>query len=313
VSLRKFLTASRKRINQRGITSGVRSSAYNLYYGLWANSTVLYNPGETFWNRDWDVLLVLDAFRADLMRELADEVGYIVSVGSVWSNASTSGEWMQRNFNEEYENEMSQTAFICGNPHTEIHIENPEAFAVFDETWKYTWDDEIGTIRPEPLNDRAIRTWREENPERMIVHYMQPHFPSIPNPDLGSEIDPTSNMTGEVIWESVWDSLRDGNVTKAEVWAAYRENAQYILSEIELLLNNIDAQKVVLTADHGNSFGTYGIYGHPYGAPIRELREVPWCETSATDSGEYQSSESYKQSASVSTDVEQRLSDLGYT
>ena len=313
MSLRKFLTASRKRIEQRGFIPGVRGSAYKLYYGLWAKSTVLHNPGETFWNREWDVLLVLDAFRADLMRELADEVEYIDCVGSVWSNASTSGEWMQRNFNERYATEMSETAFVCGNPHTGVHIENPEEFAVFDEIWKYAWDDETGTIKPESLNDRAIKTWRKKSPDRMIVHYMQPHFPSVPNPELGSEIDPASNVTGEVLWESVWDSLRDGEVTKAEVWAAYRENARYILSEIELLLNNIDASKVILTADHGNSFGTYGIYGHPYGAPIRALREVPWCETTATDSGEYQPSVSPERSDLVNSEVEQRLSDLGYT
>ena len=313
MNLRKFLDASRKRVEQKGITSGVRSSAYSLYYGLWANSTTLYNPGETFWKQDWDVLLVLDAFRADLMRELADEVEYINDVESIWSNASTSGEWMERNFNERYATEMSETAFICGNPHTEMQIENPEEFAIFDEAWKYAWDDDLGTIRPEPLNDRAIRTWREESPDQMIVHYMQPHFPSVPSPELGSEIDPVLNTTGEVLWDSVWDSLRDGDVTEAEVWAAYCENARYILSKIELLLNNIDAPRVVLTADHGNSFGTYGIYGHPYGAPIKALREVPWCEVSATDSGEYQPPESSERIESVNSDVEQRLSDLGYT
>lgn len=50
---------------------------------------------------------------------------------------------------------------------------------------------------------------------------------------------------------------------------------------MEDLLESIDADKVVITADHGEAFGEYNIHRHPLGIPIPELRRVPWVETSA--------------------------------
>lgn len=95
----------------------MRKSLYQLYYGVWANSIVAYDPGRPVWEREWDVLVVVDGFRADLMIDLADELEYIVRVDSVHSNVSTSSECIEKNFREEYASVMEHKAYVSGNPH----------------------------------------------------------------------------------------------------------------------------------------------------------------------------------------------------
>lgn len=311
MDLAQFLSTSRKRIKQNGYR-GVKESFHRLYYGIWANSTTIYDPGQVVWDREWDILVVLDACRTDLMEEVSPDYSFLSNEGTAISNASSSGEWLRKNFDKSYRDEMSTTALVSGNPHTETDLPDRSAFHTLDEVWKYAWEDDSGTILPHSLIDRAIDIWRNETLERMIIHYMQPHFPSIPHPEFGSEINPGENVQGDVLWESVWDSLREGDVSKAEVWNAYRANLHYILSEMDLLLENVDAEKVVFTADHGNAFGEYGIYGHPNGAPIKPLRNVPWYETSATDSGTYTPELSPERDPISEENLQNRLADLGY-
>lgn len=47
-----------------------------------------------------------------------------------------------------------------------------------------------------------------------------------------------------------------------------------MLEEVELLLNNIEAEFVAFTADHENAVWEMGIYGHS-NVPIDALRVVP--------------------------------------
>ncbi|ELY81155.1 hypothetical protein C487_03918 [Natrinema pallidum DSM 3751] len=136
---------------------------------------------------------------------------------------------------------------------------------------------------------------------------MQPHFPSIPDP-IGSGID--IETFGE--WESVWDDLESGEIATERVWKSYRKNLEYVLEDVELLLENVNAENTVISADHGNAFGELGFYGHPPHNPLPCLRRVPWVETYASDENSYEPNKE-RQTVDVSeSDVESRLEDLGY-
>lgn len=52
---------------------------------------------------------------------------------------------------------------------------------------------------------------------------------------------------------------------------------------IALPVENFDAEKVVITADHGELFGECGGYGHPAGFPHPNPRKVHWVTTGAED------------------------------
>jgi hypothetical protein len=56
---------------------------------------------------------------------------------------------------------------------------------------------------------------------------------------------------------------------------------------VALLLENVDAERVVITADHGEGFGEYGVYEHPVGCPAPTIKRVPWATTTAADTGSY--------------------------
>lgn len=127
---------------------------------------------------------------------------------------------------------------------------------------------------------------------------MQPHAPFIPN-----ALQVSGNQ------ESVWMAFRVGEFTREEIWNAYLDNLRYVLNDVSLLLENLDAKKVIITSDHGNALGEYGLYGHPKGYPLGYLRKIPWIETAATDQRTY---EPEFAADSDTDDVSQRLHDLGY-
>jgi len=68
---------------------------------------------------------------------------------------------------------------VTGNTWTDRYLD-ATAFAALDEVWKYAWDDDLGTVPAAAVTDRAVALARERDPERLVVHYMQPHHPFVP-------------------------------------------------------------------------------------------------------------------------------------
>lgn len=261
--------------------------------------------GIPIYEREWEVLVILDACRADLMDEVADEYPFLEKYRTHDSLGSNSGQWMARNFTDEYAEEMRETAVVTGNPHSDTYLDE-EDFAMLDEVWRYAWEDKDELFKPHFITDRAISIKRHFQPERMIVHYMQPHHPFIPHFD-GFETDLHET------WLNEWRDIRVGHISKEEKWRQYRDNLLYVLDYVELLLDSIDADPVVVSSDHGEAVGEWGIYGH-YGIPLRVLRQVPWIETVAEDTGEYDP-EFVPETTDVTGSkraVEDQLEKLGY-
>jgi hypothetical protein len=67
---------------------------------------------------------------------------------------------------------------------------------------------------------------------------------------------------------------------------------------------------MVISADHGNAFGEWGIYGHPGKTPLPCLTDVPWTELSTTDSETYEPNCYDKKKQKF--DLESHLRMLGY-
>lgn len=265
---------------------------------------------DPIFEEEWDLLVVLDACRLDLFEAVIsdDEAEYAAfsDVQSRTSVASTTTEWFQSAVQPADPQALSNTAFVCGNPYTDEFLD-PDSFAVLDEVWRYAWDDDRGTIPPDPVTDRAIQLARETDHDRYIVHYMQPHFPSLADDtDDGVALDRFGDVS-----MSVWDDLRFGFRTEASVRESYRDNLRRVLDSVALLLDNVDADRALVTSDHGNAIGEGGIYGHAAGIDHPALREVPVVVTSATDTGSYEPS--LERAAGEEPAVEKRLEALGYS
>jgi hypothetical protein len=267
--------------------------------------------GTNVFEREWDVLVVLDACRPDLLRSVAPDVDFLGDVETVRSVGSSSSEWLENTFRDRPE--TGATVMVTGNTWTDRYLD-AHAFAAVDEVWKYAWDDDHGTVPPEAVTDRAIALARERDPERLVVHYMQPHHPFVPDPLAGD--DGMARTGSHSSGSNPWVLLRRGEVTTDRVREAYEANLRYVLPEVEALLSNVDG-RVAITADHGNLLGEWGLYGHPMHTPVPTLLSVPWAETTGVDRGTRQPSREPPEPLPVSrvygaeTDRE-RLDALGY-
>lgn len=266
--------------------------------------------GEPVWEREWDVLVILDACRYDVFAEQYGSAGWLDGVEPMTSVGSASPEWMDKTFTEEYREEMESTAYITGNPYSEDHI--PESnIGLVDEVWRHVWDEELGTIPPEPLTNQAVKHYRKGEYDRVIVHYMQPHWPYVTDPIMYG-FDP-EHITDEGSTNNPFDRQNRGELSREEHIERYAANLEYIVDHVrEELLTAIDADKVALTADHATLFGDYGLYKHPTNVPLPVLRRVPWATTSATDTGEYDLEDISKEEKQQDVDREEQLKDLGY-
>ncbi|KAA9409949.1 hypothetical protein EGO51_09080 [Haloarcula hispanica] len=283
---------------------GVKQSLWPVYRKIIEQVRRVQPAGDNIYDYDWDLLIVVDACRLDLMQEVATDYDYIPEVNTVWSVDSTTALWMQRTFKKR---DTSDTTYICSNPFSADYLAKDD-FNDLREVWKKAWNTP-GTVPPRAITDATIDSMRNKESSRTIAHYLQPHCPFIPKPDL-SEGKRKSEF-GDQDHRDVWELYRDSVISFDELWEGYRQNLKLVLDDISLLLENVSAEKVVITSDHGNALGRWGIYGHPPRMPHKSLREVPWIETSAKENGDYSPEMTdYEQSQEV--DRDDQLAALGY-
>lgn len=230
--------------------------------------------GAMLLQREWKYLLVLDACRYDFFEKQQVIRGKLYNV---LSQGTSTPEWVQKNFNRE----CDQVVYISGNPYlSQLKLKEffgKVPFHHLEPVWKYGWDTELGTVPPQEIN-KACLSLKDQFPnKRFILHYMQPHYPFIKEGKLresGFGIDYVLGKARKA-GRSVWDLLREGKVKRKEVLKAYMENLNFCLEYVKQLLGDLSG-KIVITSDHGNLFGRYGLYQHPPYTYLSELREVPW-------------------------------------
>lgn len=260
--------------------------------------------------RDWDNLIVLDACRFDLFEEINTLNG---ELSKEISKGSNTGEFMVRNFTN---HTFPDTVYVSANPQFELR-NMPQHFYDSVALWERHWDEDLKTVHPAEVTDEALATEKRYPHKRLIVHYLQPHYPFIG--ETGRDIEHGSVTAGGIIRQdkeikSIWERLEDGEIDASVVWDAYRENLEIVLQHIGPLVRNLTG-KTVVTSDHGNAFGEWGIYGHPRGYYISSLVEIPWLVVPYTERKHIEdgdSTTSTEDGADTGVDVKQRLRHLGY-
>lgn len=273
-------------------------------------------PGTDVMDQDWDNLIILDGCRYDAFQDRNRLSG---TLGSRVSRGSSSKEFLDRNFADR---DLQDTVYVSANPF--VPRVGPDVFhavlTVLDE-----WDEELQTIMPAAVVERALDAYATYPDKRIIVHFMQPHQPYIG--EKGSEI--RRKMRGEVDvigWKGEpqegTKQIRAPNidgidVSRRDVRDAYEENLDIVLDHTRTLLEKIDG-KTAITSDHGELLGerilpgTKRHYGHPSDLWLPELRVVPWL---VTESGERRNvvAEGGGEFESVDQDaLDEKLRALGY-
>lgn len=234
---------------------------YHLYIRLVALPfKIKPHDGIAVMEQEWDNLLVLDACRYDTFQKLNTIPG---DLQNVKSRATSTPQWLKRNFTDTYDN----VVYVAGNPYVsdlanDGYFNAEDHFHHVEHVWDTGWDDDLHTVPPEAINEAARRMQEKYPDRRLILHYMQPHEPFIGDTNFLH------------IEERGWDRVK-------QVWfhpdlkQAYDDNLRLVLDAVDDLLPHLEG-KIVITADHGELFGTYGLIRHPKDVFLKTLYEVPW-------------------------------------
>lgn len=230
------------------------------------------------WDRDWDLLVILDACRPEWMDTVQSEYGFINEVDTIHSVGSHSSEWMTSTFDEKYSQKMENTLYVTGN-HYADGLEK-SSLAGFVTAHDYgNWAYDSASPPASVITDLAVQAARREDWSRCIVHYMQPHKPFMTSDGGRGEVRVKDWSLG---YEPYHRHFR-GDLSVQDLHEAFTDNLRYVLSEVDVLLDNVDAEKVVLSSDHGQALGEDGLWDHSVGVNHPCVRRVPWVETTATD------------------------------
>ena len=260
----------------------------------------------SIWDEDWDLLVILDACRPEWMVGVADDYDFINNVDTIHSVGSHSKEWITKTFDDKYSQTLSDTIYITGNHYADnIDESKLEAFETAHNYGGWAYDS--ASPPANVITDLAVQAARDNNWERCVVHYMQPHKPFFTKTESRGDFSVQEWSLGYQPYRNLFSE----NISREQLNNSFQSNLNYVLNEVELLLENVDAPDVVLTADHGQALGEDGLWDHTIGVKHPSMRRVPWVETTAFDEhtldpGDYDKSQ-YDEEL-----VESNLRDLGY-
>lgn len=266
----------------------VTKAAYYTAGAIFSRVAKHRSIGRSIYDDDWDVCIVLDSCRVDLLRQALRECPALDwRVSSAWSRGSITTEWLTQTFRSD-EPEVENTVLISATPHTQTvfderswlttsspsrlsYAQSPaaprEKFADVVDVWTLFAEDH-GAVAPETMRDATLEAVANADAERIVSHWLQPHEPWIA-PDA-----PIRGTTNE--YKSIWTALAAGDADPVEAWTAYRETLIWTLPFVRDVVESVDGS-ILITADHGNLFGEIPrLYGHPFAMPLRSVRKVPW-------------------------------------
>jgi len=354
IPLRDGIQKFREEDIQSFFHSFLRYGFSNPWLPLWNTVTSRYQVGTNIFDREWDALVVLDACRTDSLSEFSGSMPWLNDVEQMRSVGSMSSEWVLKTFTQDHLDEIRNTAFISRNVWSqrifdqEIHKNseiskarkydiiqkgypnwNPVSSADFQHYERVqpiaNQDDRIhpeSTSVPHIVTDRAITVGREMDFDRLIVWYRMPHIKFFADaidwvadetsietlmsgPEVRRELTPEERSYGVVM---------NGDASSEKVRDLYNQNLRFVLEYVNILLQNLDADDVVVSADHGEGLGD-GLgqfWSHPYGYPFSPIKTVPWAETTAQDEHTYEPRYDELSRDPVEEEQRQLLKDMGY-
>lgn len=263
-----------------------------------------YNPrGIDVFEEDWDNLIILDACRYSHFSEY-DLPGHLESR---YSRGSATNEFVTANFKNKRLYDLVYVSANAWFPRLKDEI-NAEVHEFVNLQRTEYQNEQLGVELPETVTEQALRTAERYPNKRLLVHYIQPHYPYI-GPTGRKHIPPKTNMTKAIL---------DAGASPELIRTAYRENLDRVMDQMEELLDNLEG-KTVVTADHGELLGErsfpvpYREYGHPWGTYTEKLVKVPWNVYDPGPRKEIVSEEPTDESDDVDEElIDERLRNLGY-
>jgi hypothetical protein len=277
--------------------------------------------GVDIFEEDWDNLAILDACRYDLFKERHTLPG---TLEARYSRGSHTKEFLRGNVQGR---ELLDTVYITASPmfyrdkeeyNTRFHAEI--------NVWDTDWNKEHNTVLPEKVTKHAIEARKRFPQKRLLIHYIQPHYPFISNEDNREIQDVNKNNNiATLVGESqngrdIWSELLENKLkkTKKEIWKEYKANFDVTMEPLQQLIEGMEG-KTVISADHGNMIGEHSYpipikeWGHPPGIYTRELVKIPWLVNEGRKRPEIKEGERvHEEDLEHDKIIDDRLESLGY-
>jgi len=150
------------------------------------------------------------------------------------------------------------------------------------DVWDRGRDPSAGTCPPEAVLSATLDRLGER---RLVAHFFQPHAPYIGRaqgvaPSDDRDAVPTDS---DLDVAPIRQRVREGDVSDDRLRGAYQSNLHRATACVCRLIAELrsrgDKRRVVVTSDHGEALGEYGVYSHPH-EPHPGIRLVPWMEVS---------------------------------
>ena len=244
---------------------------------------VILNRGTYVMKEDWDNLIILDACRYDMFRELNNLSGVLEHR---ISRGSHTKEFLLENFGK---SKHSTAVYITGHPLVNYWVSGH--FNKIIPVWMEGWHEEYDTVLPRTMVEYSLKAQAEYPEKRLIIHFVQPHYPFIGEKARNEFGDHRGIQSRKLVMEGhepasdemagVWELLKKRKIRKETLWDAYRENLQITLPHVKDLVDGLRG-KTVITSDHGNLFAERipplfcRYHGHSSGIHVKNLIKVPW-------------------------------------
>ena len=228
----------------------------------------------------WDNLIILDACRYDIFKEVNDIEGDLFEA---WSPGSDSEETIKATFNKY----IPASTCIAGNPHLALY-NVPRCFNIMFHAYQHCWDESKWEISDECITKAGVAASREFPNNKLVVWYMKPH---IPYHHLNKEhIKSIKTLHTHGMWEQAnkWDSLQKFYIAyfnkipavdrSAVLKVLYKSNLIYVLEWVKLLLKELSGTTII-SSDHGEMLfdRVNGVQqlGHAHGKDFDLLHRIP--------------------------------------
>lgn len=275
-----------------------------LYFSA-LNQSQFNDSGLDIFDEEWDTLVILDACRSDEFEKATPLPG---TTHSRCSKASMTREWVRANF---LDRDLRDTVYVTAINQIQ-HFPQERHPNLCDFLWPNDDSElisvgEMRTVPPEVITKHALRIHEKYPNKRIVIHYGQPHQPYI------------GNSSEKFKWDGgdFHQNIAGSNVSKEDVFEAYRETLEITLDEVRDLLNEIDG-RIVVSADHGEMLGEsqhpipVRHYGHPNGMYVDELVQIPWHVYESGERRDIEAAAYEDLIESEQRELEQHLHDMGY-
>ncbi|MFX0095744.1 MAG: hypothetical protein ACFFBD_28660 [Candidatus Hodarchaeota archaeon] len=179
----------------------------------------------------WNYLIVLDACRYDYFSKLFDGV-LPGKLEKVYSPAYCTVEWCIKSYPEYYED----VVYISANPYINSKAQvrgfkaSDHFFKIID-VWEWGWDEQLGTVHPQKINETTMNLQNQYANKRLIIHYLQPHAPYL-RYDLSKGF-PKPHVNGPIL-----TGIQDRKPNKITKWLSHLDYIVQKYSALESLFGN---------------------------------------------------------------------------